>query len=252
MCVVTPALLFFFFIYQFLRLGCMYPPTPFFCFSSVPLPLDAFYCLLGNCMCSLWFLLCAYQFILEGVSRSLQTCIGGGRARPTPLRTFTNGAGTPIYLPPQMHTRRYGIQGDMWEFAVLLSELLQGTIPEVTIPMSIYKISEFMRLQRTSLSQPEIAEVDRLCADAGDIPIAECLSRRIAIISALHSEPKMNNAHRACVGLFSVIVESCLSILGLFFIPSSLSVPGATSRLPITLPAVVSLKKQVVCNHRHK
>ncbi|KAH3766584.1 TKL/DRK protein kinase [Pelomyxa schiedti] len=138
-----------------------------------------------------------------------------GVSRASVGNTLTNGAGTPIYLPPQMHTRHYGIQGDMWEFAVLLSELLQGAIPEVTLPKSTDKISEFMRLQRSSLSSPEIAEVNRLCDDVGDIPVAECLSRRIAIISALRSDPKMNNnnVHRACVGLFSLVVESCLSIL---------------------------------------
>ncbi|KAH3722666.1 mitogen-activated protein kinase kinase kinase 3 [Pelomyxa schiedti] len=135
-----------------------------------------------------------------GVSRASVGPGHSGGVRPTPLvGTFTNGAGTPIYLPPQMHTRHYGIQGDMWEFAVLLSELLQGAIPEVTLPKSTDKISEFMRLQRSSLSSPEIAEVDRLCSDIGDIPVAECLSRRIAIISALRSDPKMNNknVHRA-------------------------------------------------------
>ncbi|KAH3723187.1 hypothetical protein Pelo_18109 [Pelomyxa schiedti] len=151
-----------------------------------------------------------------GVSRaSVGNALPGGH-RPTALGTFTNGAGTPIYLPPQMHSRHYGIQGDMWEFAVLLSELLQGTVPEVTLPKSFAKMGEFMKLQRSSLSSPEISEVDRLCDDVGDMPIAECLSRRIAIISALRRDPKMNNnnnEHRACVGLFSLVVESCLSIL---------------------------------------
>ncbi|KAH3759298.1 serine/threonine-protein kinase STY46 [Pelomyxa schiedti] len=152
-----------------------------------------------------------------GVSRaSVGNALPGGH-RPTALGTFTNGAGTPIYLPPQMHSRHYGIQGDMWEFAVLLSELLQGTVPEVTLPKSFAKMGEFMKLQRSSLSSPEISEVDRLCGDVGDMPIAECLSRRIAIISALRRDPKMNNnnnnEHRACVGLFSLVVESCLSIL---------------------------------------
>ncbi|KAH3764749.1 hypothetical protein Pelo_3386 [Pelomyxa schiedti] len=71
-----------------------------------------------------------------------------------------------------------------------------------------------MRVQRATLSAPEIAEVDRICDDVGEYPVVECLSRKIAIISALRSEPKMNtNVHRACVGLFSLVVESCLSIL---------------------------------------
>ncbi|KAH3743826.1 Protein tyrosine and serine/threonine kinase [Pelomyxa schiedti] len=147
-----------------------------------------------------------------GVSRAIQGQIGCG-SKPAPIGSFTNGAGTPIYLPPQMYTRHYGIQGDMWEFAVLLSELLLREVPSVTMPKSSAQVAEFMRLKRASLSPQEITEVDRLCDDIGDIPIAECLGRKITIISALHSEPKMNNVHRACVGLFSLIVESCLSIL---------------------------------------
>ncbi|KAH3763025.1 Serine/threonine-protein kinase [Pelomyxa schiedti] len=132
-----------------------------------------------------------------GVSRALQQHQTSRGSRSALIGSFTNGAGTPIYLPPQMHTGHYGIQGDMWGFAVLLSELLQGTVPEVILPKAIAKISELMRVQRASLSPPEIAEVDRLCDDIGDIPVAECLGRKIAIISALRSAPKMNDVHRA-------------------------------------------------------
>ncbi|KAH3763027.1 Serine/threonine-protein kinase STY46 [Pelomyxa schiedti] len=151
-----------------------------------------------------------------GVSRALQQNQFGSGSNPAPpIGSFTNGAGTPIYLPPQMHTGHYGIKGDMWEFAVLLSELLQGEVPSVKMPKSGAQVTEFMRVQRTSLSPPEIAEVDRICDDIGEIPVVECLGRKIAITSALRSEPKLlnNNVHRACVGLFSVLVESCLSIL---------------------------------------
>ncbi|KAH3759293.1 Serine/threonine-protein kinase, active site [Pelomyxa schiedti] len=150
-----------------------------------------------------------------GVSRAIQNQIGCGWSKPAPTGSFTNGAGTPIYLPPQMHTGHYRIQGDMWEFSVLLSELLQREVPSVNTPKSSAQVTEFMRLQRASLSPPEIAEVDWLCDDVGDIPVAECLGRRIAIISALRCDPKMNNNNvpRACVGLFSLVVESCLSIL---------------------------------------
>ncbi|KAH3759433.1 Serine/threonine-protein kinase STY46 [Pelomyxa schiedti] len=149
-----------------------------------------------------------------GVSRALQQHQIGGGSKAPPIGSFTNGAGTPIYLPPQMHTGHYGIQGDMWEFAVLLSELLQGEVPSVKMPKSGAQVTEFMRVQRATLSAPENAEVDRICDDVGEYPVVECLSRKIAIISALRSEPKMNNnVHRACVGLFSLVVESCLSIL---------------------------------------
>ncbi|KAH3761622.1 tyrosine-protein kinase FRK [Pelomyxa schiedti] len=146
-----------------------------------------------------------------GLSRALPSY--GGPGSGALLRTFTNGAGTPVYLPPQMATHHYGIRGDMWQFAVLLSELLRGTIPEATPPKAASQILEFMRIQRTQLSPPEIAEVNRLCSDAGDISIAECLSRRNAIIDALHLDPKLHNTDPACVGQFSLVVESCLSIL---------------------------------------
>ncbi|KAH3759437.1 Protein tyrosine and serine/threonine kinase [Pelomyxa schiedti] len=149
-----------------------------------------------------------------GVSRALQQHQIDRGSKPAPIGSFTNGAGTPIYLPPQMHTGHYGIQGDMWEFAVLLSELLQREVPPVKMPKTGAQVIEFMRVQRASLSAPEIAEVDRICDDVGDYPVVECLSRKIAIISALRSEPKMNNnVHRACAGLFRLVVESCLSIL---------------------------------------
>ncbi|KAH3723069.1 protein kinase [Pelomyxa schiedti] len=148
-----------------------------------------------------------------GVSRALQQHQIGHGSKPAMIGSFTKGAGTPIYLPPQMHTGHYGIQGDMWEFAVLVSELLQGEVPPVKMPKSAAQVTEFMRAQRASLSAPEIAELDRLCDDVGDYPVVECLSRKIAIISALRSQPKMINVHRACVGLFSVVVESCLSLL---------------------------------------
>ncbi|KAH3761414.1 Protein tyrosine and serine/threonine kinase [Pelomyxa schiedti] len=48
-----------------------------------------------------------------GVSRALPSyaeSYGGGH-RITPAVSFTNGAGTLNYLPPQMHTRHYGLKG---------------------------------------------------------------------------------------------------------------------------------------------
>ncbi|KAH3714307.1 Protein kinase domain [Pelomyxa schiedti] len=107
-----------------------------------------------------------------GVSRAIQgqTCRGNV---PPMIGSFSKGAGTPIYLSPQMHTGHYGIQGDIWEFAVLLSELLQREVPSIQMPKSGAQVTEFMRVQRASLSPPEIAEVDRLCNDVGDIPVAE-------------------------------------------------------------------------------
>ncbi|KAH3732360.1 Serine/threonine-protein kinase [Pelomyxa schiedti] len=143
-----------------------------------------------------------------GVSRALPS---NGAA--TALRTFTNGAGTPVYLSPQMRTRHYGIKGDMWEFAVLLSELLRGSTPEAIVPKAATQIHEFIRVQKTQLAPPEIAEVNRLCTDAGDYPVVECLIRRNAIIEALRLDPELNNTHPTCVGQFSLVVESCLSIL---------------------------------------
>ncbi|KAH3763638.1 Serine/threonine-protein kinase [Pelomyxa schiedti] len=143
-----------------------------------------------------------------GVSRALPS---NGAA--TALRTFTNGAGTPVYLSPQMRTGHYGIKGDMWEFAVLLSELLRGSTPEAIVPKAATQILEFIRVQKTQLAPPEIAEVTRLCTDAGDYPVVECLIRRNAIIEALRLDPELNNTHPACVGQFSLVVESCLSIL---------------------------------------
>ncbi|KAH3758517.1 hypothetical protein Pelo_9702 [Pelomyxa schiedti] len=153
---------------------------------------------------------------------------GGGGVRPTPLGTFTNGAGTPIYLPPQMHTRHYGIQGgtltfgcvltlipgDMWEFAVLLSELLQGTIPEVTLPKSFAKMGEFMKLQRSPLPSPEIAG-SFLPTNKTSPHKTRKLTGFVKTLETcpLRSASAMKNVHRACIDLFSVAVESCLSIL---------------------------------------
>ncbi|KAH3744311.1 Protein kinase domain [Pelomyxa schiedti] len=118
--------------------------------------------------------------------------------RSTLVSTFSI-AGTPVYVAPQMHTRHYGVQGDMWEIAVLLIEMLIGTISEEL---------------RASLSL-DFAEANRLCkeTEGGDIPIAECLIRRNAMLEALKCEPKFSNIHPTCVRLFCLVVESCLSIL---------------------------------------
>ncbi|KAH3723392.1 Serine/threonine-protein kinase STY46 [Pelomyxa schiedti] len=150
-----------------------------------------------------------------GVSRALQSSSGGGhRIIAAPPVSFTDKAGTEIYLPPQMHTRHYGLKGDMWEFAVLLSVLLNGTIPEVSPLKSASAVTQFLAVQRTSLSSSEVAELNRLCqSDPGELVVVECLSRRNAIVSSFRSDPKLNNTHSACVGLFSLVVESCLSIL---------------------------------------
>ncbi|KAH3731868.1 chitin synthase regulatory factor chr2 [Pelomyxa schiedti] len=143
-----------------------------------------------------------------GMSKALQGSCGHPSLHPT----LTKVAGTPIYLPPQMYTCHYNIEGDMWEFAVLLSELLTG-IPEDTVPTAnTSQIQEFIRIQKASLLPLEIAEVERLCSEA-DIPVAGCLCRRSGIIGALRNEPKFNNVQPACVRQFSLIVESCLSIL---------------------------------------
>ncbi|KAH3761421.1 ATP binding protein [Pelomyxa schiedti] len=148
-----------------------------------------------------------------GVSRALRSSSGDHRITVPPV-SFTDNAGTMIYLPPQMHTRHYGLKGDMWEFAVLLSVLLNGTKPEVSPLKSASAVTQFLEVQRTSLSSSEVAELNRLCqSDPGELVVVECLSRRNAIISSLRSDPKLNIIHPACVAQFSLVVESCLSIL---------------------------------------
>ncbi|KAH3758503.1 kinase domain protein [Pelomyxa schiedti] len=139
-----------------------------------------------------------------GVSRVIRSVL---------VSTFSI-AGTPIYVAPQMHTRHYGIQGDMWEIAVLLSEMLNGTIT-VGHPGSAEQITNFMRELRDSLSPLDFAEVNRLCkeTEGGNIPIAECLIRRNTMLEALKCEPKFANIHPTCVRCFCLVVESCLSIL---------------------------------------
>ncbi|KAH3766583.1 Protein tyrosine and serine/threonine kinase [Pelomyxa schiedti] len=145
-----------------------------------------------------------------GLSRALQ----GSSESSGGCHYFTDRPGTVSYLPPQMHTPHYGIKGDMWEFAVLLSVILRGATPEVRPPKSANQITEFLAVQQTSLSSEEVSELNRLCqGDPGEVVVVECLSRRNAIISSLCSDPKMNNVHRVCVSLFSLVVESCLSIL---------------------------------------
>lgn len=134
--------------------------------------------------------------------------------RSTLVSTFSI-AGTPVYVAPQMHTHHYGIQGDMWEIAVLLVEMLTGTIP-VGHQGSAEQIADFMRDLRHSLSPLDVTEVTRLCkeTEGGNIPIAECLIRRNRMLEALKCEPKFcANIHPTCVRLFCLVVESCLSIL---------------------------------------
>ncbi|KAH3763208.1 hypothetical protein Pelo_4986 [Pelomyxa schiedti] len=122
------------------------------------------------------------------------------------------GISTILYLPPQMHTRHYGIKGDVWEFAVLLSEIMRGLPPDSRLGGTA-EITQFLSVQRTLLSAPNICELDRLFKELSDITVAQCLSRRTCIIDALHNEPKFTHVHPACVGLFSFVVESSLSII---------------------------------------
>ncbi|KAH3732063.1 hypothetical protein Pelo_17107 [Pelomyxa schiedti] len=73
----------------------------------------------------------------------------------------------------------------------------------------------FLPSSVNALAENTHTEVNRLCkeTEGGDIPIAECLIRRNALLEALKCEPKFSNIHPTCVRLFCLVVESCLSIL---------------------------------------
>ncbi|KAH3732520.1 serine/threonine protein kinase [Pelomyxa schiedti] len=135
--------------------------------------------------------------------------------KATTVGTLTKGAGTPPYLAPQMYGIHYGMQGDMWEFAVLLGEMLKGSIPDSDLPRGLAKVIQFISEQCAFLSGLDVAEVNRLCQDpeVGEMAVAECLGRRKAILDKLWSEPKFANIPGACVRLFSLVVDNCLSVL---------------------------------------
>ncbi|KAH3763239.1 interleukin-1 receptor-associated kinase 4 [Pelomyxa schiedti] len=131
----------------------------------------------------------------------------------------TIGPGTPIHMAPQMSTNHYSIQGDMWGFGVLLTEMINCDIVDSTFDkLPLRSQATFMEDQMKQLSAPDVEEVRRLCGESSESAIAHCLSRRNACLDVVnrrtHSPDALAQVQTpAAADLMFLVVNSCLSIL---------------------------------------
>ncbi|KAH3723163.1 TKL family protein kinase [Pelomyxa schiedti] len=159
-----------------------------------------------------------------GVSRVMYPQ-GALTGAATPNKNRTMVPGTHVYMAPQMLTENYSIEGDMWGFGILLSEMMSGDIvdPFDTLPLSAQL--SFMNEQKQHLSSPDVEEVNRLCIESSESTIGSCLGRRSASIETVthltHSADSplllsdgITGTRSAAAGdLIVLVVQSCLSIL---------------------------------------
>ncbi|KAH3766611.1 interleukin-1 receptor-associated kinase 4 [Pelomyxa schiedti] len=142
----------------------------------------------------------------------------------------TIGPGTPIHMAPQMSTNHYSIQGDMWGFGVLLTEMINCDIVDSTFDkLPLRSQATFMEDQMKQLSAPDVEEVRRLCGESSESAIAHCLSRRNACLDVVnrrtHSPDALAQVQTpAAADLMFLVVNSCLSILERDRIPFSVIV----------------------------
>ncbi|KAH3758472.1 hypothetical protein Pelo_9724 [Pelomyxa schiedti] len=129
-----------------------------------------------------------------------------------------------VHLAPQMFTNNYAIEGDLWGFGMLVAEMINGDIVDSTLDNLPYNMqANFLGEAMSTLSPPDLAEVRRLCSEAGESAIAHCLSRRKAALDAVkyftHSpeSPLFTSCGTALPetagDLVFIVVQSCLSIL---------------------------------------
>ncbi|KAH3731616.1 hypothetical protein Pelo_17554 [Pelomyxa schiedti] len=131
--------------------------------------------------------------------------------------------GTSVHMAPQMFTDHYSIEGDVWGFAILLTEIFNGEIVDSifdTLPLDLH--ATFVSEQKVMLSQSDAEEVDILCLrQSMQVTIAHCLSRRLESLkkvkhlltspqSPLLSAGPIPNA---VAKLLFMILRSCFSIL---------------------------------------
>ncbi|KAH3743796.1 MORN motif protein [Pelomyxa schiedti] len=136
---------------------------------------------------------------------------------------MTKDPGTLLYMSPQMFTTHYSIEGDMWSFGILMTEMMNGGIVQPKLwSLPLNKYPTFMAEQKRMLLKPEIEEVNRLCYESSETIVANCLSRRSDSLDAVNTlthscdSPMRQDGTaipKTAADLMYSVVESCLSIL---------------------------------------
>ncbi|KAH3698849.1 hypothetical protein Pelo_19757 [Pelomyxa schiedti] len=110
---------------------------------------------------------------------------------------------------------------------MLMAEMINGDIVESTLDkLPLHMQANFLGDVMRTLSPPDVAEVRRLCSEAGESAIAHCLSRRNAGLAAVNyftHSPESPLLASSCGtttalpakvdNLIFLVVQSCLSIL---------------------------------------
>ncbi|KAH3743663.1 serine/threonine-protein kinase TNNI3K [Pelomyxa schiedti] len=125
----------------------------------------------------------------------------------------TIGPGTALYLPPQMHTNDYSLKGDVWEFGILMSEMLLQEIPQAeTNTPNRRKSSLLLQELKINLNSTAMEEVDRLLSlQMTAVALAECLGRREKCLAGIGGLPSPPLSPPALLHILAT-VTSCLSL----------------------------------------
>ncbi|KAH3745666.1 serine/threonine-protein kinase fused [Pelomyxa schiedti] len=129
--------------------------------------------------------------------------------------------GTPFYMAPQMQTRYYTIAGDMWQFGILISEMICGEVDHSQLRgASLAENEHFLEEQQSRLSRSAKEEVSRLLKDPnfkgspGISSLAEYLERRRTCLKKVSVElSPTSNMYPKTTHTLEKVVEWCLSVV---------------------------------------
>ncbi|KAH3763238.1 Protein tyrosine and serine/threonine kinase [Pelomyxa schiedti] len=100
-------------------------------------------------------------------------------------------------------------RGGLVGFGMLMAEMINGAIIDSTLDkLPLHSQANFLGAQMRTLSPPNVAEVKRLCYEAGESAIAHCLSRRNAGLAAV------NYFTHSCIPALDVVVWNNSRIAG--------------------------------------
>ncbi|KAH3732467.1 hypothetical protein Pelo_16708 [Pelomyxa schiedti] len=130
-------------------------------------------------------------------------------------------------MSPQMFTGHYTSKGDVWSFGILTTEMIHGDILNSAFPtLPLAQQITFLEQQKGSLPPPDVEEVNRLCREATESSVVECLGRRAACLRTVNTlvhSPDSSLFTPSCgptgniataADLLFLVVQSCLSICG--------------------------------------
>ncbi|KAH3767488.1 hypothetical protein Pelo_611 [Pelomyxa schiedti] len=112
------------------------------------------------------------------------------------------------YMPPQMLSGNYSRKGDLWEFAVLVCEMILGSVPSVEPLKDTTQTSAFIENQLRQMSPSSRKETNKLLGMPSftSSMMATCLGRREACLKVTEG---------CLVGsfpIFTPLITRCLSI----------------------------------------